>query len=138
MKNNSLYFNNDLFKNISLNIKKYSKKNKNIILIDNFIILLEKINNTELLENKKDYKNIPDEFLDPIYNTIIENPVILPSSKKIMDYDIIKQHLLYGNFDPFNRDILTIDMIDDYNNIEDNKKQNEILKLKIKSWIENN
>ena len=123
IKNESLYFDNDLFKKISLKIKNNSNKQKNISIIDQYILLLEKIENMKDVEENKTYENIPDDFLDPIYNTLIENPIILPSSKKIMDYDIIKQHLFYGNFDPFNRDKLTIDMIDDYNNIEDNKKK---------------
>lgn len=138
IKNESLYFDNDLFKKISLNIKNNSSKQKNISIIDHYIVLLEKIENMKDVEENKTYENIPDEFLDPIYNTLIENPIILPSSKKIMDYDIIKQHLFYGNFDPFNRDKLTIDMIDDYNNIEDNRKKNEELKEKIKLWKVNN
>ena len=95
--------------------------------------MLNKIENSKNIKNIV-YENIPDEFLDPIYNTLIENPVILPSSKKIIDYDVIKQHLLYGNFDPFNRDELTIDMIDNYNNEDDNKEQNILLKSKIELW----
>jgi hypothetical protein len=138
IKNDSIYFNNDLFKNISLNIKNNTNKQKHISLIDDYIILLEKIENIEYIKENKVYENIPDEFLDPIYNTLIEEPIILPSSKQIMDYEIIKQHLLYGNFDPFNRDNLTIEMINDYNNIEENKKKNEILKLKIEIWKNNN
>ena len=138
IKNESLYFDNDLFKNISLNIKNNTSKQKDISIIELYILLLEKIENMKDIEENKTYENIPDEFLDPIYNTLIENPIILPSSKKIMDYDIIKQHLFYGNFDPFNRDKLTIDMIDDYNNIEENRKKIEELKEKIKLWKENN
>ena len=138
IKNESLYFDNDLFKNITLNMKNTASKQKNINIIDQYITLLEKIENIKDVDKNKIYENIPDEFLDPIYNTLIENPIILPSSKKIMDYDVIKQHLFYGNFDPFNRDNLTITMIDDYNNIEDNRKKNEELKEKIKLWKENN
>lgn len=137
LKNESLYFNNNIFKNISLDIKNLTNKEKNINIINNFIEVLNKIENSENIKNTV-YENIPDEFLDPIYNTLIENPVILPSSKKIIDYDVIKQHLLYGNFDPFNRDELTIDMIDNYNNEDDNKQQNILLKSKIELWKKNN
>ena len=137
LKNESLYFNNDIFKNISLDIKNLTNKEKNINIINNFIEVLNKIENSENIKNIV-YENIPDEFLDPIYNTLIENPVILPSSKKIIDYDVIKQHLLYGNFDPFNRDELTIDMIDNYNNEYNNKQQNILLKSKIELWKKNN
>ena len=137
IKNDSIYFDNDLFKSITLNIKKNSTKTRNINIIDNFILLLENIENTKFVINKV-YENIPEEFIDPIYNTLIEIPIILPSSKKIMDYNIIKQHLLYGNFDPFNREILTIEMIDKYNNKEENIKKNKILKSKIELWKETN
>ena len=82
IKNESLYFDNDLFKNISVNIKKNTSKQKNIDIIEDYILLLQKIENIEDIKENKVYENIPDEFLDPIYNTLIENPIILPSSKK--------------------------------------------------------
>lgn len=123
------FFDLEVFKNKSTELNKYYK-------IKNFIDFLYKIEHLEYDDEiiKINYNNIPDEFLDPIYNTLIEEPIILPSSNKIMDYNIIKQHLLYGEFDPFNRDLLTIEMIDKYNNLEENIIINKNLKKKILDW----
>jgi ubiquitin conjugation factor E4 B len=51
---------------------------------------------------------IPDEFLDPLMYTLMEDPVILPVSKTIMDRSTIRSHLLSDPHDPFNRVPLTI------------------------------
>ncbi|KAI0464934.1 hypothetical protein LJB42_000150 [Komagataella kurtzmanii] len=55
----------------------------------------------------------PDEFLDPLMYTIMEDPVILPSSKVSIDRSTIKSHLLSDPTDPFNRMPLKLeDVID--------------------------
>ncbi|OBA24255.1 hypothetical protein METBIDRAFT_77088 [Metschnikowia bicuspidata var. bicuspidata NRRL YB-4993] len=57
---------------------------------------------------------IPDEFLDPLMYTLMEDPVILPGSRITMDRSTIKAHLLSDPTDPFNRMPLTLeDVIDD-------------------------
>lgn len=57
---------------------------------------------------------IPDEFLDPLMFTLMEDPVILPSSKVSIDRSTIKAHLLSDSTDPFNRVPLKLeDVIDD-------------------------
>ncbi|CAA0828388.1 Probable ubiquitin conjugation factor E4 [Striga hermonthica] len=55
--------------------------------------------------------DIPDEFLDPIQYTLMKDPVILPSSKVIVDRPVIQRHLLSDSTDPFNRSHLTVDML---------------------------
>ncbi|GAA5886450.1 hypothetical protein JCM16303_001413 [Sporobolomyces ruberrimus] len=45
----------------------------------------------------------PDEFLDPLTYEIMRDPVILPSSKTVIDRSSIKQHFLSDPTDPFNR-----------------------------------
>ena len=105
-------------------------KHKNILL---FYELINEI--SELEETKEiDYGEIPEEFLDPLYNTLIENPILLPSSDIYMDFDVIKKHLLYHNFDPFNRDELTLEKLEEYNNNDEIKEKNELLKKKIEDW----
>ncbi|KAM0754000.1 hypothetical protein T439DRAFT_298470 [Meredithblackwellia eburnea MCA 4105] len=47
--------------------------------------------------------DIPDEFLDPITYDLMRDPVILPSSKTIIDRSSLKQHFLSDASDPFNR-----------------------------------
>lgn len=57
---------------------------------------------------------IPDEFLDPLMFTLMEDPVILPSSRISIDRSTIKAHLLSDATDPFNRVPLKLeDVIDD-------------------------
>jgi ubiquitin conjugation factor E4 B len=55
--------------------------------------------------------DIPDEFLDPLMFTLMEDPVILPVSKTIMDRSTIRSHLLSDPHDPFNRVPLTIEEV---------------------------
>eukprot|EP00873_Tetraselmis_striata_P001321 jgi/Tetstr1/421585/TSEL_012529.t1 len=68
---------------------------------------------------------VPDEFLDPIYATLMKDPVLLPSSKQITDRAIITRHLLSDPIDPFNRQPLKA---------EDLVPATE-LKAKIDAWI---
>lgn len=43
--------------------------------------------------------------------TLMHDPVILPTSGKIMDRAVIMRHLLNSDTDPFNRQPLTTDML---------------------------
>ncbi|KAK3104970.1 hypothetical protein FSP39_014399 [Pinctada imbricata] len=64
-----------------------------------------------VVENQQaqiDYGDIPDEFRDPLMDTLMEDPVILPSGT-VMDRPIIMRHLLNSQTDPFNRQPLTED-----------------------------
>jgi len=55
--------------------------------------------------------NIPNEFIDPILNEIMTDPVLLPASGKIIDRITIRKHLLNDLSDPYNREPLTEDML---------------------------
>ena len=52
----------------------------------------------------------PTSFPDPIMDTIMTDPVHLPSGI-IVDRPVIVRHLLNSSQDPFNRQNLTIDML---------------------------
>jgi ubiquitin conjugation factor E4 B len=58
---------------------------------------------------EEDYGEVPDEFLDPLIYTIMEDPVILPTSKTVIDRSTIRSHLLSDPIDPFNRQPLKIE-----------------------------
>ncbi|KAI9801299.1 MAG: hypothetical protein M1833_002869 [Piccolia ochrophora] len=58
---------------------------------------------------EEDLGEIPDEFLDPLLFTLMEDPVILPTSKTTVDMSTIRSHLLSDPNDPFNRAPLTIE-----------------------------
>lgn len=49
-------------------------------------------------------------FTDPLMDTLMTDPVQLPSGV-IMDRPVIIRHLLSSNQDPFNRQQLTVDML---------------------------
>ena len=133
IKNDSLFFNYDIFIDITNNLYNIHRHTN----ITNFKEMLNTINNCEITINEE-LENIPEEFLDPLYNTLITIPIILPSSGHYVDYDIIKKHLLYHNFDPFNREELTLEILDKYNNQEEVKKKNDDFKFKIEEWKKNN
>lgn len=61
-------------------------------------------------QNEDDYADAPDEFKDPLMDTLMIDPVLLPSGT-IMDRSIITRHLLNSSTDPFNRQPLTEDML---------------------------
>ena len=70
--------------------------------------------NKYIIENKQQL-NINSKFLDPLLCTEITNPVILPNSNIILNFETIKQHLENSQTDPFDRTILTMEIIIDYN-----------------------
>lgn len=53
----------------------------------------------------------PEEYLDPLTAEIMLDPVILPASGTVIDFNTIKQHLLTTPQDPFNRTPLKIEDI---------------------------
>jgi len=55
--------------------------------------------------------DIPDEFLDPLMNEVMKDPVLLPTSNTIIDRVTIMKHLLSDDTDPFNRAKLTKEML---------------------------
>lgn len=71
------------------------------------MFLISTVNNQQI---EDDYADAPDEFRDPLMDTLMIDPVLLPSGK-IMDRSIITRHLLNSNTDPFNRQQLTEDML---------------------------
>ncbi|XP_041377968.1 ubiquitin conjugation factor E4 B-like [Gigantopelta aegis] len=62
---------------------------------------------TQKCQAELDYGDVPDEFKDPLMDTLMEDPVLLPPSGNIMDRSIILRHLLNSQTDPFNRQPLT-------------------------------
>ncbi|KAL0450500.1 UNVERIFIED_CONTAM: putative ubiquitin conjugation factor E4 [Sesamum latifolium] len=80
-------------------------------IIQEFVEAKAKIAASEALDAEAALGDIPDEFLDPIQYTLMRDPVILPSSKVIVDRPVIQRHLLSDSTDPFNRSHLTADML---------------------------
>ncbi|KAI8373503.1 ubiquitin elongating factor core-domain-containing protein [Choanephora cucurbitarum] len=64
------------------------------------------------VEEEEELGEVPDEFLDPIFFTLMEDPVLLPTSSVIVDRSTIRAHLLGDTRDPFNRMPLTMEMVE--------------------------
>ncbi|KAJ7212066.1 ubiquitin conjugation factor E4, partial [Mycena pura] len=77
------------------------------------------------MEAEDDLGEIPDEFQDPLMYHIMRDPVLLPTSRTIVDRSTIKSHLLSDSKDPFNRMPLAIDQV-----IPDPE-----LKMRIEAWV---
>ncbi|KOS44658.1 hypothetical protein ACN38_g4447 [Penicillium nordicum] len=52
---------------------------------------------------EEDMGEIPEEFLDPLMYSLMDDPVILPGSRISIDRATIRSHLLSDPHDPFNR-----------------------------------
>lgn len=57
-----------------------------------------------------DFSDAPEQYKDPLMDTLMEDPVILPSGT-VMDRTVIIRHLLNNSTDPFNRQLLKEDML---------------------------
>lgn len=81
---------------------------RSAVEIEKFRMLLQKAAEIYATNQKNDddYADAPDEFRDPLMDTLIEDPVMLPSGV-IMDHAIITRHLLNSSTDPFNRQPMT-------------------------------
>jgi ubiquitin conjugation factor E4 B len=71
-----------------------------------------------------DLGDIPEEYEDPLMATLMEDPVILPMSKQIVDRSTIQSHLLSDPNDPFNRAPLKIEDV----------ISNDALREEIQKW----
>jgi len=84
------------------------------------------------LKDKVDYE-IPDELCDPIMDTLIEQPVMLPNNI-IIDYGTISRHLLNNDTNPFNRELLTLEILEEYNKKESIKTKIDEFKDKVNEF----
>lgn len=88
--------------------------------------LLEKFRIAKELDDQaeEDMGEIPEEFEDPLMATLMEDPVILPTSGQTVDRSTIRSHLLSDPKDPFNRQPLVIGDV----------LENTELKARIVAW----
>ncbi|TFY76233.1 hypothetical protein EWM64_g7779 [Hericium alpestre] len=75
-----------------------------------FVVKVEEAKAT--MEAEEELGEVPDEFLDPLMFTVMRDPVILPTSRAIVDRSTIKSHLLSDSKDPFNRMPLSIEDVE--------------------------
>ena len=85
----------------------------------------DKLKRAAIVQDLQPAPSIPDEFLDPILNILMTEPVILPDSKVTLDRKTIQRHLKNSQTDPFSRKELT----------EDELIPNDELKAKLMEWL---
>ncbi|XP_062316266.1 ubiquitin conjugation factor E4 B [Osmerus eperlanus] len=104
-------YSRELFEEVISKMKKAGIKST--IAIEKFKLLSEKVEEivARNSQSEMDYSDAPDEFKDPLMDTLMTDPVILPSGN-IMDRSIILRHLLNSPTDPFNRQPLTESMLE--------------------------
>lgn len=85
---------------------------RSTVQVEKFRALLTKAHDIYVAnqQSEDEFADAPDEFKDPLMDTLMSDPVQLPSGT-IMDRAIITRHLLNSNTDPFNRQTLTEDML---------------------------
>jgi len=76
---------------------------------------------------------IPEELCDPIMDTLIENPIMLPNDI-IIDLSTISRHLLSNETNPFDRTPLTMEILEKYNENDNVKQKIEEFKLKLNEF----
>lgn len=82
--------------------------------LDHFAFLAKQVYQAwqETQEEEEDIgDDVPDEYLDPLMFTLMEDPVTLPTSRVNIDLSTIKSHLLNDSTDPFNRVPLKIEEV---------------------------
>jgi len=100
----------DLFERAALIARRKSLKTETEI--EQLRLFALKVENTKAnLQAEEDLGEVPDEFLDPLMATVMRDPVLLPSSRTIVDRSTIKSHLLSDATDPYNRMSLTIEQV---------------------------
>jgi hypothetical protein len=119
------------------------EKLKELCNNESYELLVEEFEKIEILldnmEEEEEYiEEIPDDFLDPITYTPMENPVILPSSGNIVDKKTIVNQLLHNEIDPYSRAKLTIEELEEFNSKEENIIKIKELVDKFKTWKESN
>ncbi|XP_025203698.1 ubiquitin conjugation factor E4 B isoform X1 [Melanaphis sacchari] len=97
-----------------------------------FQSLAIKANEVSIQNIKKevDFNDAPDEFRDPLMDTLMDDPVTLPSSGKVMDRSVIIRHLLNSQTDPFNRQPLSEDDLTPATDLKEKIQRWRIEKLK--------
>jgi len=65
----------------------------------------------EQREEEEEEEQVPEQFVCPISYDIMRDPVMLPSSRIIVDRSSIERHLMSNDFDPFSRAPLELEEV---------------------------
>ncbi|XP_047992257.1 ubiquitin conjugation factor E4 B [Leguminivora glycinivorella] len=103
-------FRKELFEEAAVRLGKYNIKTRSEI--ERFLALADNAYQIVVSNQQKsdEFADAPEEFRDPLMDTLMTDPVLLPSGK-VMDRSVILRHLLNSSTDPFNRQPLTEDQL---------------------------
>ncbi|CAH0755919.1 unnamed protein product [Diatraea saccharalis] len=103
-------FRKELFDEAAIRLAKSCIKTP--IEIDRFKTLAHNAYQIAVSNQQKsdEFADAPEEFRDPLMDTLMTDPVFLPSGK-VMDRSVILRHLLNSATDPFNRQPLSEDQL---------------------------
>ncbi|XP_067945570.1 ubiquitin conjugation factor E4 B-like [Watersipora subatra] len=109
-------------------VSKMTRANiKSTLEIEKFTNLGKKVNKilADKQQNDMDWSDAPERFKDPLMDTLMLDPVLLPTSNIVMDRKHILRQLLNKSEDPFNRKELKVEDL-----VEDKE-----LKKEIEDWV---
>ncbi|RWS16347.1 ubiquitin conjugation factor E4 B-like isoform X2, partial [Dinothrombium tinctorium] len=119
--NDERSYNKDLFEDAASRLKKALIKTD--LEIERFLQIAKRVEEIKISNNSLDFSDAPEEFRDALMDTLMEDPVILPSGN-VVDRSVITRHLLNSRTDPFSRQPLS----------EDKLIPASDLKLQIENW----
>ena len=95
---------------------------------------ISELDEFSLADDIFDSIDIPNEFEDPLLNSLIEEPVELPNTQMIISRNTIQTHLMSSNENPFDRSELTQEILDNYNNIDEVRIRINVFLDKLNNW----
>ncbi|KAK9449910.1 ubiquitin elongating factor core-domain-containing protein [Limtongia smithiae] len=123
----------EIFTRAASILGKYSvKSSKDIDALSQFADTVQATKTADE-QGEEELGEIPDEFLDPLMYTLMDDPVILPSSRVSIDRATIKSHLLSDSTDPFNR--MPLKLEDVIPNVELKNQITEFRRMKREAGI---
>jgi hypothetical protein len=141
---------------IDLLIKLF-ENNENNIHIKEYLFNIYNIKYPDLMNLTKEIENIPylyhiiqdysinikididypDDFIDPILCTKINDPIMIPEVNSFFDRSSIITHLYTSKTNPFTRNILTEDDVNNYNKLDKIIKQINDFKQRLAEFEKN-
>lgn len=94
----------------------------------------------KLKQKQKNKKNIvfPDKFIDPILCSVIKDPVMIPNVDLIFDRSTINMQINKSSVNPYTREPLTMDIVNEYNLSDDVKQKIKKFQDELNEFICNN
>lgn len=87
-----------------------------------------------IIDNYKETEDYPTEFIDPITCKFIKNPVMIPNSTEIFERTSIVSQIYNQGINPYTREKLTLEILEDHNSKNNIKDKIKIFEEKKNIW----